>query len=91
VITDQELILIQDTGTGKDGRASRYGGIWQYIPLRCIDSLSLSEVADDRLTLSIHCQPDRTIEKLFDISSLPELQQFSFELQRLSERARAIG
>jgi len=91
MITDQELILIQDTGNDKDGRATRYGGIWQYIPLRCIDSVSLSEVANDRLTLSIRCQPDRTIEKLFDISNLPELQQLCFELQTLTEHARVTG
>lgn len=91
VITDQELILIRDTGNDKDGRAGRYGGIWQYIPLRYIDSVFLSEVADDRLTLSVRCQPDRTIEMLFDISNLPELQQLCSELQSLTEHTRATG
>jgi hypothetical protein len=83
VLTDHELILIQDTGNGKDGRAGHYGGIWQYIPLRYIDSISLSQVENDRLTLAIHCQPGRTIETLFEISNLPLLQQFRDQLQRL--------
>ncbi|MFT3891806.1 MAG: hypothetical protein QM730_09260 [Anaerolineales bacterium] len=83
VLTDQELILIQETGNGKDGRAGRYGGIWQYIPLRYIDLVSLSPVENDRLTFSIRCQPNRTIEKLFDISNLPMLQQFRDQLQAL--------
>jgi hypothetical protein len=91
IITDKELILIQDTGSGRETRASRYGGIWQYIPLHCIDSVSLSEVVNERLTLSIRCQPDKMIEKLFDISNLPELQQFCFELQLLTERAHSTG
>lgn len=89
VVTNRELILICDTGNTKEQRSDRYGGIWQYIPLRYIDSVSLSEVVDDKLTLSIHCQPDRTIEKLFDISNLPNLQQLCFELQSLTERTRS--
>ena len=83
VVTDQELILIQESGSGKEGRAGRYGGIWQYIPLRSIISVSLSAVDNDRLTLLIRCQPDRTVEALFDISNLPELQQLRDQLQIL--------
>ncbi len=91
VITDQELILIQETGIGREGRAGRYGGIWQYIPLHYIDTVSLSEVANDRLTLSILCRPDRAIERLFDVSNLPELKQLCSELQTLAQRAHATS
>lgn len=83
VLTDQELILIQEANNGKDGRAGRYGGIWQYIPLRYINSVFLSPVENDRLTLSIRCRPNRIIEKLFDISNLPWVQQFRDQLQSL--------
>ena len=85
VVTDQELILIQDTGSERDSRVNRYGGIWQYIPLRSIDSVSISEAANKRAALSIQCQPDRTLQILFDISNLPELEQIRSQLQMLIE------
>ncbi|MGB8980696.1 MAG: hypothetical protein WCC12_02365, partial [Anaerolineales bacterium] len=68
VVTDRELILIRDVERGRKA-TDRYGGVWQYMPLHRLDSVNLSDAANDRLTLSIHCQPGRTIEKLFESSS----------------------
>ncbi|MFN8432855.1 MAG: hypothetical protein U0V18_02490 [Anaerolineales bacterium] len=83
VSTDRELILIQETGNEKDLSPARYGGIWQYIPLRCVDSLTVEETTNDRVKLLIRCQPDAVIEKVFDRSNLVELQHFCADLQTL--------
>jgi hypothetical protein len=84
ILTDQELIVLQDVQQqNKESKMSHYGGIWQYIPLRCIESITLSEAARDRLTLSIHCQPGRTIEKLFEASKRAELEQLRSRFQTL--------
>ena len=83
VSTDRELILIQETGNDKELSPARYGGIWQYIPLRFIDSVTVEETANDRVKLLVRCQPDAMIEKVFDRSNLEELQRFCADLQKL--------
>lgn len=83
VLTSHELILIEDSGRGGKNHESHYGGVWQYIPLHRLDSVKLSSTSDDHLTLSIHCPPDITIERLFETSHQPELRQFRDQLQAL--------
>lgn len=75
VLTDRELILIQDMKPGRKIKEPHYGGIWQYIPLRSIRSVTWRESENGRLTLSVAVAPDQTIEKLFAVSSKPELEQ----------------
>lgn len=83
VRTDRELILIQETGDDKEMSPARYGGIWKYIPLHCVDSVTVEDTAEDRVKLLIRCQPDALIEKVFDRSKLPELEHFCMDLQTL--------
>jgi hypothetical protein len=78
ILTDRELILIQD-GDGKrwGGRASygsaKYGGVWSYIPLDKITSISTADAQDDLLTMSIHLPGDERIERLFSVSNRGEV------------------
>lgn len=88
ILTDQELILIRSDERGRTSRADRYGGIWQFIPLRSLVSVAISKPADGRLTLSIHYQPGHTVERLFDISNKPQLEQACSRLQTLIGQAR---
>jgi hypothetical protein len=90
VLTDRELILIRDSERNKASQISRYGGVWQYLPLSCIESLTLSEPANNRLVLSIQCKPGKTIEKLFEISSRSELEQFCSRLRTLIPSVHTI-
>jgi hypothetical protein len=70
------LILIQDIPQrGRKTEKANYGGIWQYIQLRNIKSVTWTETENNRLTLSIAVFPDNIIEKLFAVSSKPELEQ----------------
>ena len=53
ILTDSELILIRDDESSEENRGVRYGGVWHYIPILHIQSLSLSEPENDRLRLSV--------------------------------------
>lgn len=89
IITDRELILIRDAERSRKSQLSRYGGVWQFFPLSCLDTLTLLENADKRLTLSIQCRSGQTIEKLFEASRQPELEQFCSQLQTLIDSLHA--
>jgi hypothetical protein len=75
ILTDRELILIQDIPRGRKVQKVNYGGLWQYIRLSSIRSVAWTETEDGRLTLSIAVSPDRKIERLFAVSSKLEVEQ----------------
>ena len=85
VSTDRELILIQETGNDKELSPARYGGIWQYVPLRCVDSVTVEALTADTVKLLIRCQPDAVIERVFDGAALPELERFCTDLRTMTE------
>lgn len=80
VLTSHELILIEDIGRGRKAHESQYGGIWQYIPLRRIQSATWSETGDDCLTLSLNVASHRAIRKIYSLSSKPELERLCARL-----------
>lgn len=73
ILTDRELILIheEETRSGEE----RYGGIWNYIPLYKISSLSLSERTDHLLELTIRLIKDISLELLYQDSARKELNK----------------
>ena len=73
ILTDRELIVIQEETTRR--KEDRYGGIWDYIPLNKIVSLSLSEKAGDLLGLTVQLPEDTSFELLFQTSAKEELDQ----------------
>lgn len=81
ILTNQELILIHERDQDLPG--PHYGGVWQYIPLRSITSVSLSEPFMDRTVLSITLSSGEMIKKIFDASSQPELEQICNQVQGL--------
>lgn len=83
IITDRELILIYDAQASRKSQPSRYGSVWQYLPLHCIESVQISEAANPCLMLSIHSHSGKTIEKLFEATKRSELEQFCSKLQTL--------
>ena len=83
ILTDHELILFQDVERNRESRVSQYGGLWQYIPLRIIESLELSDAPNDRLLLSIRCRAGRVVEKLFNASSRSEIEQLRSRFRTL--------
>lgn len=67
ILTDRELILIREENTRR--KEDRYGGIWDYIPLSKITSLSLGEKANSLLVLSIQLPGNVQFELLYEVSA----------------------
>jgi len=74
ILTDRELIMIREEKSGWRGDKTRYGGVWNYIPLDKITSISLTPKNDDLLVLSIHLPQDDHIDSLFSVSNRPEVE-----------------
>jgi hypothetical protein len=73
ILTDGELIIIrEEAGRRKE---DRYGGIWDYIPLNKIISLSLSEKDSNLLLLSIQLSESVRLEFLFQGTVKEEVNQ----------------
>lgn len=84
ILTDKELILIRDDERVTPHRGTRYGGVWQYIPLRNIASASLSRQPEGLLTLSIKLSPNGHLDRIFALSSQTEVEQLQAALQKRS-------
>jgi hypothetical protein len=83
ILTDRELIFIRDDEQGLGKKGVRHGGIWQYIPLRSIDSTSVEEESpDDLLTLVVNLSSGHTLKKSFAASGKTELENLRDKLQR---------
>ena len=91
ILTDRELILIQDAQRKTESKKSEYGGTWQYIPLHCINSIQISKTSNERIVLSIQVQPNQTLDRLFEASSPPELEQLCARFQELVESVPALS
>jgi hypothetical protein len=84
ILAERELIIIQED---ERQRADvRYSGIWRYIPLNKIETLSLSGTDNDLLVLSIHLPNSVRMEHLFQASAKQEIDQL---LDRYRELAAA--
>ena len=84
ILTDRELIVIQDAERifYED---NSYGGIWNYIPLNKIGTLSLGEGNRDLLVLSIHLLDSIKLEYMFQASAKRELDQLLHKFRELSK------
>jgi hypothetical protein len=82
ILTDKELILIRDDERVTPHKGTRYGGVWQYIPLRSIASASITEQPEGLLTLSIGLSPNGHLDRIFALSSRVEVEQLRTALQR---------
>lgn len=82
ILTDRELILIQD-GTGKRwwGGDIRYGGVWHYIPLDKITAISLTGPEDELLTMAIRLPEGDCLTSLFSVSNRQEVDKFLSQLE----------
>jgi hypothetical protein len=81
ILTDRELIVIREAE--RKGWEARYGGIWDFIPLDKIRSLTLSEKDSSLLALSIQLLPEGTrLELLVRSSAKQELEPILDRLGR---------
>ena len=83
ILTEKELIIIRDTVIGRMNESKRFGGIWNYIPLKKICSACLSANGDDLFKLSIILSANEHIDTLFLASEKPEVEQMLKKLKDL--------
>jgi hypothetical protein len=82
VLTDRELIIIRDDINSPMGfDDSRYGGVWDYIPLDKIMAATLADQNDDRFALSIHLPQNDYIESLFMAPKRSEVERLLNQLE----------
>ena len=84
ILTDRELILIrEDTVRRKE---DKYGGIWDYIPLSKIMSLSASDDTGKLLVLAVQLPENTCFELLFQSSAREEVKQLLDRFRQLTNR-----
>jgi hypothetical protein len=84
ILTDRELILIREEAL--PGRKDKYGGIWKYIPLSRVSSLSISRKNSELLALSVQMQENEVLECLFEDSKSSEVSQCLIHYNTLMSR-----
>jgi len=75
ILTDSELIIIRDDESQSWLKGSRHGGIWSYIPLNKVTSVSLTGKDNDLLVLSILLSEKQHLDSLFQVSMKGELER----------------
>jgi len=83
ILTDKEIILIGDAEGIAEKQRSKYGGVWRYLPLRCLDSISLEDQPRDILRLTFHVSPGIRVERLFEASRRGEIENLKKAVETL--------
>ena len=84
MLTDRELIIIREEARRSGNE--RYGGIWDYIPLNKIVTLSLGERDSNLLVLSIKMVESDRLECLLQASKKGEIDQLLDRFRELTLR-----
>ncbi len=85
ILTESDLIWIRDDPSQQTMARSPYGGIWNYIPLAGIESVSLIPVEDDLLELSVHLSGQERLKIPYAATKKTEADKMC---RRISERIR---
>ena len=85
ILTDKEVILIEDVESKAENRGVRYGGIFQYFPLQHIVAAGITETANDLMTLSLSpAFGGQRLNKIFSASNKQALEEFQSRLDQVS-------
>ncbi len=82
ILTDKEIIIIRDDERVEESKGIRHGGIWHYIPLRNIVSLSVKPT-NNLLTLSLNLSNNGHLDRIFAVSNKQELENLQNETKKL--------
>jgi hypothetical protein len=91
ILTDKELILVQEFDLNNSYRGTRYGGIWRYIPHRCLNSVRLSESNQGKFNLTISLAGETEIQVLFRNENRPHLDEFIQTVEGIIEREVSLA
>jgi hypothetical protein len=74
ILTDKELIMIREEA--RQTSDDRYGGIWDFFPLKKIETLTLRQKDSNLLELSIQLPENEHLETLYQAAAKQDLDQF---------------
>jgi hypothetical protein len=81
ILTDRELIVIHDDpDSPKSADDTRYGGVWEYIPLNKITGVDQTQQESGLLALTVQLPHGDHVEVLFQPDRLTELERFLSQL-----------
>jgi len=82
ILTDHELIIIHDDPESpKSADDTRYGGVWNYLPLNKIAGVDQIDQGTGLLTLVVQLPHDDRVEVLFQPDRRAELERFVTQLK----------
>ncbi len=81
ILTDREVIAIREVPS--PGGRERYGGVWDYMPLRRIDHLSIAGAGQGVVVLSIHLPGEVHVDLRYEASARLELDALLATFQEL--------
>ncbi len=82
ILTDKELILVSEDVRVSKNEQGKYGGIWRYLPLRFITSVSAAR-KNDLWKITIELPNTESIELLFEKPCEAEVKHLCFEIDHL--------
>jgi len=78
IVTDRELIIVHDAPDSPKWRDdTRYGGVWDYIPLNKIAAVEVAEQATGLLALSMQLPHNDHVDVFFSLDRHVELERFA--------------
>jgi len=82
ILADHELIIIHDDPESpKSADNTRYGGVWNYLPLNKIAGVDQTEQEPGLLMLTVHLPHADRVEVLFQPDRRAELERFVTQLK----------
>jgi hypothetical protein len=82
ILTDRELIIVHDDPDSPKWRDdTRYGGVWDYVPLNKIAAVDLTEQATGLLALTIQLPQNDHVDAFFSPNRRAELERFVTQLK----------
>lgn len=83
VLTDQELIVVQDDERSRGNQGIRYGGKWRYIRLDHLEAAEVQEEQNELIRLALTVSPGKhPVETVFAASHRKEILQLQETLQK---------
>jgi hypothetical protein len=92
VLTDAELIIIRDDEDSPVWQGgTRYGGVWQYLPLDKITTIAVMSRSPDVLTVTLELPHSERVESLFEAARWCEVERFLHQVIEWAPQAAFHG
>lgn len=92
ILSDSEIIFIDDDKAQSDLRSGQYGGIRHYVPLRHVSSIEVNPSSRDILVMSVHLGNEgKRVDKLFEAANQAKVEVFRSALDGLRHAIRMDG